>query len=33
VLSIIGVSHKPWLDSWLGMLQGVEIVDVEGVLK
>jgi hypothetical protein len=33
VLSIIGVSHKPWLDSWLGMLQGVEIVDAETVLK
>lgn len=33
VLSIVGVSHKPWFDSWLGQLQGVEIVDVEQVLK
>jgi len=33
VLSIIGVSHKPWLDSWLGMLQGVDIVDAARVLK
>ncbi|HEX6833640.1 MAG TPA: DUF5694 domain-containing protein [Rudaea sp.] len=33
VLSIVGVSHKPWFDGWLGQLQGVEIVDVEKVLK
>jgi hypothetical protein len=33
VLSIVGVSHKPWFDSWLGQLQGVDIVDVAGVLK
>jgi len=33
VLSIVGSSHKPWFDSWLGQLQGVEIVDVEQVLK
>jgi hypothetical protein len=33
VLSIVGVSHKPWFDSWLGQMQGVEIVDVEQVLK
>lgn len=33
VLSIVGVSHKPWFDSWLGQLQGVEIVDVDQVLK
>lgn len=33
VLSIVGVSHKPWFDSWLGQLQGVEIVDAEQVLK
>lgn len=33
VLSIVGVSHKPWFDSWLGQMQGVEIVDVESVLK
>jgi len=33
VLSIVGASHKPWFDSWLGQLQGVDIVDTEAVLK
>ena len=33
VLSIVGVSHKPWFDSWLGQLSGVQIVDAEQVLK
>jgi len=33
VLSIVGVSHKPWFDSWLGQMQGVEIVDAERVLE
>jgi hypothetical protein len=33
VLSIVGVSHKPWFDGWLGQLQGVDIVDVAKVLK
>lgn len=33
VLSVVGVSHKPWFDSWLGQLSGVEIVDAERVLK
>lgn len=33
VLSIVGASHKPWFDSWLGQMQGVDIVDVEQVLK
>lgn len=33
VLSIVGVSHKPWFDGWLGQMQGVEIVDVERVLR
>jgi len=33
VLSIVGSSHKPWFDSWLGQLQGVDIVDAEAVLK
>jgi hypothetical protein len=32
VLSIVGASHKPWFDAWLGQLQGVEIVDAEQVL-
>jgi hypothetical protein len=33
VLSIVGASHKPWFDSWLGQLQGVDIVDAQAVLK
>lgn len=33
VLSIVGASHKPWFDNWLGQLQGVDIVDVAEVLK
>jgi hypothetical protein len=33
VLTVVGASHKPWFDSWLGQLQGVDIVDVEKVLK
>jgi hypothetical protein len=33
ILSIVGASHKPWFDHWLGQLAGVDIVDVEGVLK
>ena len=33
VLSIVGSSHKPWFDSLLGQMQGVDIVDVEQVLR
>lgn len=33
VLSIIGATHKPWLDAWLSRLQGVDIVDAEAVLR
>ncbi len=33
VLSIVGSSHKPWFDAWLGQMQGVEIVDAERILK
>ena len=33
VVSIVGVSHKPWFDGWLGQLQGVDIVDAAAVLK
>ncbi len=33
VLSIVGASHKPWFDQWLGQLQGVDIVDAASVLK
>lgn len=32
VLSIVGASHKPWLDDWLGQLQGVDIVDARQAL-
>ncbi|RVU34474.1 hypothetical protein EOE67_15560 [Rheinheimera riviphila] len=33
VLSVVGVSHKPWFDQWLGQLQGVDVVGVEAVLE
>lgn len=33
VLSIVGASHKPWFDAWLGQMQGVDIVDAALVLK
>lgn len=33
VLSVVGSSHKPWFDSLLGQMQGVELVDAEQVLK
>lgn len=33
VLSIVGASHKPWLDKLLGQMQGVDIVDAETVLQ
>ena len=33
VLTIVGASHKPWFDSWLGQMQGVEIVDAVQALK
>lgn len=33
VLTVVGASHKPWFDSWLGQLQGVDIVDAQKVLK
>ncbi len=33
VLSIVGASHKPWFDHWLGQMQGVDIVDATAVLK
>ena len=33
VLAIVGGSHKPWFDAWLGQLQGVNIIGVAGVLK
>lgn len=33
VLSIVGASHKPWFDQWLGQLQGVDIVPVAAILK
>lgn len=33
VLSIVGATHKPWLDGLLGQMQGVEIVDAGQVLR
>ena len=33
VLSIVGASHKPWLDSLVGQMQGVDVVDVKKVLQ
>jgi hypothetical protein len=33
VVTIVGASHKPWLDDWLGQLQGVDVVGVGEVLK
>ena len=32
VLSVVGSSHKPWFDSLLGQMQGVDVVDAENVL-
>lgn len=32
VLAVVGASHKPWFDSLLGQMQGVDIVDVQQVL-
>ena len=33
VLAIVGASHKPWFDDWLGQMQGVDIVDATALLK
>lgn len=33
VLCIVGASHKPWFDAWLGQQQGVDVANVEAVLK
>ena len=33
VLAIVGASHKPWFDDWLGRMQGVDIVDATVLLK
>ena len=33
VLAVVGSSHKPWFDSLLGQMQGVETVDAQRVLK
>ncbi|MFC5511946.1 hypothetical protein ACFPOU_12525 [Massilia jejuensis] len=33
VPAVVGASHKPWFDSWPGMLQGGEIVDALKVLE
>jgi hypothetical protein len=33
VLSIVGSSHKPWFDSLLRQMQGVDVVDAEQALR
>lgn len=33
VLVVVGASHKPWLDSLMGQMQGVDIVDVQHLLS
>lgn len=33
VLNIVGASHKPWFDQWLGQMPGVTLVDAQAVLK
>ncbi len=33
VLTLVGASHKPWFDHWLGQMQGVDMVDALAVLK
>jgi hypothetical protein len=33
VLSVVGSSHKPWFDSLLGQMQGVDVVDVQKILR
>lgn len=33
VLSIVGAMHKPWFDTMLGQMQGVDIVEVGDVLR
>ena len=33
VLAIVGASHKPWFDQWLGQMPGVDGVDVAEVLR
>lgn len=33
VLSLVGASHKPYFDQWLGQMQGVDIVDAEQALR
>ena len=33
VLAIVGGTHKPWLERVLGLGQGVDVVDVQGILK
>lgn len=33
VLCIVGSSHKPWFDKFLGQMQGVDVIDAEKVLN
>ena len=32
VLAIVGSSHKPWFDTLLGQMQGVDVVDAQKAL-
>lgn len=33
VLNIVGSSHKPWYDAFMGMMSDVDVVDAEAVLR
>lgn len=33
VLSVVGNSHKPWFDAWLGQASGMRVVDALEVLE
>jgi len=33
VLSVVGNSHKPWFDAWLGQVSGIRVVDTLQVLE
>ena len=33
VLNIVGASHKPWYDGWLGMMADLDVVDALTVLR
>ena len=33
VLNIVGSSHKPWYDAFMGMMADVEVVDAAAALR